>query len=109
MTKFYGYVGYAEQVVIRPGVHEDIIVERKYYGDVDRDVAKWRARAESVHSDISVANVVSIVADAYAEQHIFAIRYVEWAGARWAVADVEVARPRLKLRLGGLYNGPLPA
>jgi hypothetical protein len=37
------------------------------------------------------------------------MRYVEWAGVRWDVTDVEVQRPRLILRLGGVYHGPLPA
>lgn len=108
MAKFYGKVGYAEPVLIRPGVYEDSIIERVYFGEVNRDVAKWNARADSVHSDLNVSNVVSIMADGYAQEHIFAIRYVEWAGVKWQVADVEVIRPRLKLRLGGIYNGPVP-
>jgi hypothetical protein len=33
---------------------------------------------------------ISIVADAYANDHFFAIRYVEWAGVLWTVTDVEV-------------------
>ena len=37
--------------------------------------------------------------------HFFAIRYVKWAGTRWKVDDVEVKRPRLKLTLGGVWNG----
>jgi hypothetical protein len=45
------------------------------------------------------------VADAYANEHYFAIRYVEWAGVRWTVRDVEVQRPRLLLRLGEVWNG----
>jgi hypothetical protein len=45
------------------------------------------------------------VADAYANEHYFAIRYVEWAGVRWTVQDVEVQHPRLILRLGEVYNG----
>jgi hypothetical protein len=32
-------------------------------------------------SDLSVSNSISIVADAYASEHFFAIRYIEWAGA----------------------------
>jgi hypothetical protein len=36
------------------------------------------------------------------------MRYVEWAGVRWTVQDVEVQRPRLLLRLGEVYNGKSP-
>jgi hypothetical protein len=49
------------------------------------------------------------MADAYANEHFFAIRYVEWAGVLWTVSMVEVQSPRLLLRLGEVYNGPTPA
>jgi hypothetical protein len=49
------------------------------------------------------------VADQYANEHFFAIRYVEWAGTLWTVDSVEVQIPRLLLRLGKVYNGPTPA
>ena len=49
------------------------------------------------------------MADAYASEHIFAMRYINWAGTRWIVTTVEVLSPRLLLRLGGVYNGPTAA
>lgn len=107
MAKFYGKIGYAEQVVVRPGVHEDRIVERSYYGDVTRDSTKWRNN-DSIHGDLTVANTISILADGYAVDHIFAMRYVEWSGSLWTITDVQVERPRLNIRLGGIYNGPVP-
>jgi hypothetical protein len=105
MAKFYGAVGYGVSTETAPGVHEDSIVEYKYYGDVVKNNRKL-TEGKNLNSDISVGNSISIVADAYAETHFFAIRYVEWAGARWIVTDVEVQPPRLLLRLGGVYNGP---
>lgn len=105
MAKFYGAVGYAESVKTAPGVFEDIITERKYYGDVIRNSRQLR-EGEYLNNDLTVGNSISIVADAYASNHFFAIRYVEWAGALWTVADVTVQSPRLLLRLGGVYNGP---
>jgi hypothetical protein len=53
----------------------------------------------------SVSNSISIVADAYANEHFLAIRYVEWVGELWTVQDVEIQTPRLLLRLGEVYNG----
>lgn len=105
MAKFYGSVGYGEQVKTAPGVVDEQIVVRKYYGDVVRN-SRGLENADSVNYDISVGNSISIVADAYASEHFFAIRYVEWAGTLWTVADVEVRHPRLLLRLGGVYHGP---
>lgn len=83
------------------------MVEVSYFGDVVRNSRKLQA-GESVNDDLSVDNSISIVADAYANEHFFAIRYVEWAGIRWKVSNVEVQSPRLLLRLGEVYNGPTP-
>lgn len=105
MARFCGRVGYGETVQTGPGVWEDVITEKLYYGDVVRNTLKFQ-EGQSVSDDLSVNNSISIVADAYANEHIFAIRYVEWAGALWTVNSVEVQSPRLLLRLGGVYNGP---
>lgn len=106
MARFYGVVGYAEAAVEDPaGVWTEPIVEKTYSGDVIRNTRKLDG-SEKVNADISVGNSISIVADAYAGEHFFAIRYVSWAGTLWTVSDVEVQSPRLLLRLGGVYNGP---
>ncbi|QNN98180.1 hypothetical protein SEA_MAYA_15 [Streptomyces phage Maya] len=100
-------MGYGVTVETSPGVHEDQIAEFSYFGDVVRNSLKFR-EGESVNNDLSVSNSISVVADAYANEHFFAIRYVEWAGTLWTVSEVEVQSPRLLLRLGGVYNGPRP-
>lgn len=106
MAKFYGEVGYGESKEEALGVWEDVITERHYYGDVIRN-ARYLREGENANNDLSVGNSISIVADAYANEHFFAIRYVRWAGALWTVEMVEVQSPRLLLRLGGVYNGPV--
>lgn len=108
MAKFFGVVGYGVSSETSPGVWKDTITERSYYGDVVRNARKL-SEPEKVNFDIGVENSLSIVADAYAINHFFAIRYVEWAGTRWIVEKVEVQLPRLILRLGGVYNGQPPA
>lgn len=105
MARFRGVVGYGGTVETSPGVHEEVITERTYSGDVIRDARQLQER-EQVLDDISVQNSISIVADDYANGHFHAIRYVDWAGSLWKVTTVEVQRPRLILRLGGIYNGP---
>lgn len=109
MAKFYGEVGYGEAVESPEGsgVWVDEIVERKYYGDVIRN-ARSLQEGERLHNEITVSNSISIVADAYAQNHFFAIRYVRWMGTLWTVSEVEVQSPRLVMRLGGVYNGPTP-
>lgn len=105
MAKFYGEIGYGETQEVAAGVYEDVITEVKYYGDVIRNTRKLQ-EGENLNNDLSVGNSISVVADAYANEHFFAIRYIRWAGALWTVSTVEVQSPRLLLRLGGVYNGP---
>ena len=108
MARFYGRVGYGEQVEDAPGVWVDNITERSYSGDVVRNT-RHSSEGEVLNNDLKVRNSISIVADAYANDHFFAIKYVEWAGTLWTVSDVEVQAPRLLLRLGEVYNGPQAA
>jgi hypothetical protein len=107
MTRFFGRIGYGETIENAPGVFVDNIVEYSYYGDVIRNARNLR-QGENLNPDLSVQNSISVVADAYANEHFFAIRYVEWAGVLWTVSSVEVQSPRLLLRLGEVYNGPTP-
>lgn len=107
MAKFYGLIGYGESVETAPGVWQDVITERSYYGDVVKNARQLQER-DLLNDNLAVTNSISIVADAYATQHFFAIRYIDWQGTKWKVADVDVQSPRLIFRLGGVYNGPTP-
>lgn len=107
MARYYGEIGYGETVENPPdsGVWVDIITEHRYYGDIIRNSRRLQ-EGEHLNDDLTVSNSISIVADAYANQHFFAIRYIRWQGVPWTVSDVEVRAPRLILRLGDVYNGP---
>lgn len=107
MARFAGKVGFGISTEVRQGVFKDVITERSYFGDVKR-ASRLATTADKVNDDITVSNRIEIVADAFASEHIFAIRYVEWAGARWKVSNAEIQHPRLLLELGGVYNGPTP-
>lgn len=107
MARFHGEVGYGESVEDPPdsGVWVMQITEFPYFGDVLRNTRKLDS-GESVNDDITVGNRISIVADQYAIDHFFKIKYVRWMGVTWTVTTVEVQAPRLILNLGGKYNGP---
>jgi len=107
MARFYGKVGYGQDVDKGHGIHELQIVERVYSGDVVRNFRRQQ-QGEKVNNDLTTSTAISIVSDSYANEHFFAIRYVEWAGTRWVVTVVEQQSPRLILQLGGQYNGPTP-
>lgn len=103
MTKYYGAVGFASSVETSPDVWTEKIVERNYYGDVTRNIRRLDG-TEFINDNVVVNNSISIVADAYANENFFAIRYVSWMGSNWKVTSVEVQPPRLILTLGGVYN-----
>ena len=103
--KFFGPVGYGQSVEGAPGVWSDSITERPYYGDVVRN-SRRLSSGDSLNDDLSVSNSISIVADAYALDNFFAIRYVKWNDVYWKVREVEIQHPRLILRIGEVYNGP---
>jgi len=107
-VRFHGKVGYGETVETSPGVWEDVITERTAIGDIVR-ASRAMTEGESVNQTLSVGNSISILADAFATQHMMEMRYVTWQGVRWTVTDVAVERPRLVLTLGEVFNGPSPA
>lgn len=109
MARFSGKIGFARPAVeTAPGVWVEPIIEKgPYFGDVRRNTRQLRD-TDKVNFDLSVGNDISIVADAFASENFFAMRYVEWAGTLWVVSNVDVERPRLLLSLGGVYNGPTP-
>lgn len=106
MAKWFGKVGYSNGTVeSRPGVWEEQIVERNYYGDVIR-INRNLQNANQVVDSIDISNEFSIVADPFAYENFHAMRYVEFMGARWKITKVDASqRPRLILSVGGLYNG----
>lgn len=104
MARFYDVIGIAQSnVEIRPGVYDDVIVEKKYYGDVVSDTRQLEG--EKVNPDISVGNSISIIGDSFTNT-FHALRYIRWMGTLWIISNVEMKSPRLILRLGGVYNGP---
>ena len=103
MAKYYGAIGYAVMVETSPGVHEEQIVTRRYYGDILRNNRRLQP-TENLNDDITVTNEISIVADPFAVQNFHAMRYAELMGAAWKITNVEARPPRLVLTLGGVYN-----
>lgn len=104
MAKYYGVIGYAETVETAPGVYEEQITERNYYGELVRNTRRLQT-SDQVNDDINIANEISIIADPFATQNFHAMRYIKFMGAKWKITNVEVRYPRLILTIGGLYNG----
>ena len=104
MAKWYGKVGYVDKIETAPGVWEEKITERSYFGDSIRNTRLLQSSG-GVNDNVNIGNQISIVADPYAVDHIYAMRYVEFQRSNWKVTNVDVQYPRLILTIGGLYNG----
>lgn len=108
MARFYGKIGFADPVDSTGlGDYVDEITERPYFGDITR-MSSSLTENGNLNKDIRSGNLISVIADPYVEEHFHEIRYVIWSGTRWTPQDVTVQRPRLIIRLGGVYNGPTP-
>lgn len=104
MAKFYGAIGYAVTNKTSPGVWTETTTERFYAGDILKLTRRWET-GEHLNDDLTVNNVISIVADPFAYQNFHSMRYIKWMGASWKITNVDVQRPRLILTIGGVYNG----
>ncbi len=106
MAKFFGQIGFVltSDIPDENGICEPREYERDYYGDVLRRYHRWDS-GQQINDDINISNEISIVSDGFADQNIPYIRYVVWNGTKWKVSSVEIDYPRLKLSIGGVYNG----
>ena len=107
MSKFFGDIGFATQVETSPGIWEDKIIEKQYYGDIFREARRFSA-SEQVLDNINLSNQLSIIADGYVVDNVQNLRYVRWLGGLWKISYVELKFPRLVLEMTGVYNGPTP-
>ena len=60
MTKFYGAIGYAETKETTPGVWEEIITERNYYGDLTRSSRRLQSSGK-LNDNVNISNEISII------------------------------------------------
>ncbi|MDF2800231.1 MAG: hypothetical protein K0S61_134 [Anaerocolumna sp.] len=104
MARFYGTIGYSKTVETSPGVWTEEVTERNYYGDVIRLSRRWQT-GDNLNDDLTLNNEFSIVADPFAYENFYSMKYIKWMGALWKITKVDVQRPRLILSIGGIYNG----
>ena len=105
MNRYYGKIGYAFTEETTPGVWQDQIVERFYFGDVLKNSRRWES-GSGINDDLNINNQLSIIADEFANGNFHHIKYAEFMGTLWKVTNIEVQSPRLILTIGGEYNGP---
>ena len=105
MARYCGKIGFSISKETAPGIYEDGITERTYYGDVVKDLRKEN-RTDKVVRDVTISNSFSVVADPFAFENFQFIKYLKYMGVAWNVESVEVQYPRLLISVGGIWNGP---
>lgn len=104
MSKFYGTIGFAITTENAPGVWQDSIVTRNYYGDILRNTRQYQS-GDSLNDNLNISNEFSIIADPFAYENFHSMKYVEYMGTKWKISNIDASqRPRLILTVGGVYN-----
>lgn len=103
MSKFFGYIGFAKEEEVSPGVWDKVITRRPYSGEILDN--RWRTQTgQTKNADIVFNGDFSVLMDPYAiENHPFIV-YVEHVGIKWKVTGVNPTYPRLMLTVGEVYN-----
>lgn len=104
MSKYFGKIGFGVTEETRPGVYEQKMTVKEYYGDIVRNSRRLE-NGGKVNDDLNINMNLSIVADPFAYQNFHQLKYVEYMGAKWKATSVEPQFPRLIITLGGVYNG----
>ena len=104
MSKYFGKIGFGVTEETRPGVYEQKMTVKEYYGDIVRNSRRLE-NGGKVNDDLNINMTLSIVADPFAYQNFHQLKYVEYMGAKWKATSVEPQYPRLIITLGGVYNG----
>ena len=105
MAKWYGLIGYVEQIETSPGIWGDKITERNYYGDIYRNSRGWSNPSEGGTNDnLTLNNQISILADSFAINNSKFMKFIEIMGTKWKISNIEIQYPRLIITVGGLYN-----
>lgn len=104
MSKYFGKIGFGVTEETKPGVYEQKMTVKEYYGDIVRNSRRLE-NGGKVNDDLNINMNLSIVADPFAYQNFHQLKYVEYMGAKWKATSVEPQFPRLIITLGGVYNG----
>ena len=107
MAKFSGVIGYALPVESSPGVWVDAIVEKSYRGDIVTE-QRLIQTSDQLNDNINIDNSISIVANAYAYENVGVMKYIVWKNTAWKILSFSINRPRILIRIGGVYNGERP-
>lgn len=102
--KFYGTIGFGKTFESSPGVWDEHVEEREYYGDIIRNTNRFQT-TDKVNDDLTISNEFSIIADPYALEQFAFMRYILYMNIKWKITNIDIQYPRIIISVGGVYNG----
>lgn len=110
MARFSGTIGFLKTVETdpenHPGVWDEVLTERRYYGDVLSNSRRWDQNGNFLNDNLVMNNRISVVADRFAKANVGAMKFVRWLGDTWEITNVEIQYPRIIVTIGGQYHEP---
>ncbi len=103
MSRWYGIIGFSVQEETSPGIWNEVIEEKNYYGDISNRSRRWQ-QSQDLIDDVTITNEITITTDPYIIENLTNIKYVVIMGIKWKIANITLSAPRLTLSLGGVYN-----
>lgn len=107
MAKWYGQIGFEITRETDVDVWTEDIIERSYYGDILKN-SKSAYSPNEINEGFNISNRISFIADPYAKENMYRMKYATFMGTRWKITSVDVDFPRLTISLGGIWNGERP-
>ena len=107
MAKWYGVVGFVKTIETEPDVHNPQVTEKKYYGEVLKNSRRFQ-NDQSINDTLMVDNDISVISDDFMLTNMEYMTYITYQNIRWKIKSLSIDYPRIRLSLGGIYNGPTP-
>ena len=101
--KCSGKIGYARTEETSPGVYQQIITEKQYYGDLVRSTAQI-IDSSTINSSVKLNNNISVLCNNYMSDNLGCVRYLTFKKSKWKVSSMEIKDNRIIFTLGDLYN-----
>ena len=103
MSRWYGKIGFSVQEETSPGIWNEVVEEKNYYGDLSKRSRRWQ-QGQDLIDDITITNELTITTDPYIIENLTNIKYVVIMDIKWKITNITLSAPRLTLTLGGIYN-----
>jgi hypothetical protein len=107
-NKFRTIVGFGFNQEVEDCEWEDVVEEKTYVVEQKKNMQRFVTGA-TTSGELKITNSYEIVGNSYLFEHIDDIRYLVLKGKRHIVETAElIDTPRVKVTIGGIYNGPQP-